>query len=289
MSRGYLWIAVTVLAWSVTYPLIKLALDYMSPFVLLEIRLLVGGSVLLLLSKGLSWGRRQFASGLLNVALFLVLLNLGVEYSYNPALAAVLIYTQPAFLIILGVIAGERISALQAIGTSVAIVGALVSAGSVNFDLGSTLSLLGGFVWALGTMYHRRYLSGENLLKLNAFYSIISAIVDSPLLAFNYYFVPSATGLLLALAVGLLAQALGFVSWFNSIKELGPYLASNVSLLVPALAYVFSYLILGVRPTWDQLIGSAMIIIGVLITNVTSGLRVERELRDRKRGEENNS
>ena len=284
-----MWISVTVLAWSITYPLIKLALNYMGPFVLLEIRLLIGGAILLAVSRGISWGRKQFISALLNVALFLVLLNLGIEYSSNPALSAVLIYTQPAFLVVIGLVLGERVSALQASGTALAVLGALVSAGSVNFDLGSLLSLMGGLVWALGTVYHRRNLLGEDLLKLNAFYSLVSAVIDSPLLLVDHRIDLTVPGITYAMLVAVLAQAVGFVFWFKGIKDLGPYIASNTSLLVPVLAYVFSFLILGRVPNLVQVVGSAMIILGVLLTNISAGLRVEREVRNRDGSEEDNS
>jgi drug/metabolite transporter (DMT)-like permease len=269
------------LAWSVSYSIIKLALDYMGPIPLLEIRLVTGGLILLALAKGFVAGKKETVSALLNVALFLVLLNLGVQLSENPALSAVLIYTQPAFVIVLSVLFGERVNGIVAFGTAIALLGALVSAGSVNFDLGALVSIAGGFVWALGTLYHRKYLAKDDLLKLNVFYALSSALIDSPLLIFDHKFEVSPIGIFYAVLSGVLAQVVGYVAWFKGVEALGPFAMSNLGLLVPAMSYVFTYLILGVVPTYFQVIGSALVIGGVALANVGGALSYGRRLRDR--------
>lgn len=272
VRKDYIWPAITILAWSVSYSLIKLALQYMGPIPLLEIRLLAGGLVLTIIARGIVAGKKELVSAVLNVGLFLVCLNLGVELSSNPALAAVLIYTQPAFLIALGAITGEPVSFPRALGTAIALIGAVISAGSVNFDLGALVSLAAGFLWALGTLYHRKYLANEDLMKLNAFYSLASLVMDSPLLALDHRFTMSVIGILYAVLVGLLAQAIGFVSWFKGIKALGPFVTSSLGLLVPPLSYVFTFLILGDVPSLAEVIGSALVVGGVALANL-EGLR----------------
>jgi drug/metabolite transporter (DMT)-like permease len=281
VNKSFVWPLATILAWSVSYSIIKLALDYMGPIPLLEMRLVTGGLILLAVARGVVLGKRETVSALLNVALFLVLLNLGVQLSENPALSAVLIYTQPAFVIVLSVLSGETVNVVVALGTAIALAGAVVSAGSVNFDLGSLVSIAGGFVWALGTLYHRKYLAKEDLLKLNVYYAFSSALIDSPLLVFDHRFELSTIGVVYAVLSGILAQAVGFVAWFKGVEAFGPFTMSNLGLLVPPMSYVFAFLILGDVPTYSQVIGSALVVGGVALANAGGALSYGRRLRDR--------
>ncbi|WP_243675741.1 hypothetical protein [Vulcanisaeta distributa] len=52
------------------------------------------------------------------------------------------------------------------------------------------------------------------------------------------------------------------------VKDLGPMTASSISILVPASAYLFALLILGKAPTEMEVIGSAITLTGVLISQL---------------------
>ncbi|MFP3234766.1 MAG: EamA family transporter, partial [Sulfolobaceae archaeon] len=143
--RKFLPIITVILVWSSAYPLIKIALDYVSPIVLAVIRLVTGGIILTVYGRGLSYGKKEMIGGLINVALFMLFLNFGVMLSVNPALSATLIYTQPIFLVILSaVFLSKKPSVLQLLGVIIAISGAIYSAGITGFNLGSIISLIGG-------------------------------------------------------------------------------------------------------------------------------------------------
>ncbi|MGC9180153.1 MAG: EamA family transporter [Vulcanisaeta sp.] len=98
--RGYLAMLGVLLAWGSSYSLTKIALNYMSPFVLAMFRFLVGALVLSLIGRDLLLSRKSFINALLNGALFVAFLNLAIQYSTNLALVSVLIYTQPLFVVI---------------------------------------------------------------------------------------------------------------------------------------------------------------------------------------------
>ncbi|WP_243677840.1 EamA family transporter [Vulcanisaeta distributa] len=70
------------------------------------------------------------------------------------------------------------------------------------------------------------------------------------------------------ITVALVAQVMGFLLWFLGVRDLGPVTASSISILVPASAYLFALLILGKVPTEMEVIGSAITLTGVLISQL---------------------
>jgi drug/metabolite transporter (DMT)-like permease len=268
--RKLLPIITVILVWSSAYPLIKIALDYVSPIVLAVIRLVTGGIILTVYGRGLSYGKKEMIGGLINVALFMLFLNFGVMLSVNPALSATLIYTQPIFLVILSaVFLSKKPSVLQLLGVIIAISGAIYSAGITGFNLGSIISLIGGLIWAIGTLYYQVFLIEKDVIKLNSFMALFSALFLLPFTPINFYFKFTVSGILVAVIIGITAQAIGFIAWFNSIKQLGSFLSSSLSLLVPAMSYLFSFIMLDEVPTFQQLLGSAIVLLGVFLTIIS--------------------
>lgn len=256
-------------AWGSSYSLSKVAMYYMSPFVLTMYRFVFGGLILFLIGRGLVINRRYVINALLNGALFVVLLNIAIEYSTNPALVSVLVYTQPIFVLMLSIaLYHERPTATQVIGIALAFTGLLVAVGVYSFDIGDAVAILGAFVWALGTHYYRRNLASEDLIKLNASMAFISALIASPTLIINPHMELTLSAIAWGVFVALVAQVMGFLLWFLGVRDLGPVTASSISILVPAAAYVFALLILGRVPTDMEIIGSAMALVGVLISQL---------------------
>lgn len=268
--RKLLPIITVILVWSSAYPLIKIALDYVSPIVLAVIRLVTGGIILTVYGRGLSYGKKEMIGGLINVALFMLFLNFGVMLSVNPALSATLIYTQPIFLVILSaVFLSKKPSVLQLLGVIIAISGAIYSAGITGFNLGSIISIIGGLIWAIGTLYYQVFLIEKDVIKLNSFMALFSALFLLPFTPINFYFKFTISGILVAVIIGITAQAIGFIAWFNSIKQLGSFLSSSLSLLVPTMSYLFSFIMLDEVPTFQQLLGTAIVLLGVFLTIIS--------------------
>ncbi|WP_240931195.1 DMT family transporter [Acidianus sulfidivorans] len=272
--KGYTYLIGVIIFWGLSFPLSKLALTFMSPFVLTLIRFLVGGAILSIYARGLEYSKKEAINAILNMAIFVILLNVAINFSSNPALASVLIYTQPIFVIILARLFGDVIRVSQAIGVLIAFIGIFISVNSVNFDLGSIIAIIAAILWAFGTIYYSR-LKVKNIIKLNAFMSLFSSLFIIPIIPFSDYFILNFEGLSLAILVAIIAQALGFIFWFKGVSELGPSVASSVVILVPASAYFFTFLLLGKIPSLFQLIGSFLALLGVFISQI-SRLKVKK-------------
>ncbi|GAB6947168.1 DMT family transporter [Vulcanisaeta sp. JCM 16161] len=267
--RGYLAMLGVLIAWGSSYSISKVAMYYMSPFVLTMYRFGFGGLLLFLIGRGLVINRRYVINALLNGALFVVFLNLAIKYSSNPALVSVLVYTQPIFVLILSIaLYGEKPTALQVVGIIMAFSGLLIAVGVYSFDIGDAIAILSGFIWALGTHYYRRKLIHEDLIRLNASMAVISALIAAPTLIINPHMKLTLNAIAWGIIVALVAQVMGFLLWFLGVKDLGPVTASSISILVPASAYLFALLILGKVPTEMEVIGSAITLAGVLISQL---------------------
>lgn len=257
------------IVWGVSYPLTKLVSYYSSPMLISFVRILVGFIFFYALARGLSVGVKQFINGLLNFAGLLTLLNLGVYLSPNPGLIAVMIYTQPIFIVIIEAFLGSKVKMGEVIGVILGVLGITISA-FFAFNIGLLVGLLGGLVWAGGTVYYRRFLVNEDLRKLNAFMSLSSLPVMALITPIGFYFNISLYGIALLLILALLAQVGGFYFWFNAVKDLGSIRAGAGSLLVPVFAYIFSYIFFGQIPTVLEIVGSVVTLVGVYITMVSS-------------------
>ncbi|AWR98366.1 DMT family transporter [Metallosphaera hakonensis] len=270
LLRGLKWLGPLAIVWGLTYPLTKIVSEDVSPLMITAVRFGVGAIFFLGLSKfKISVGRKQFVTAILNFTIFLICLNVGTSISSNPGLAAVMIYTQPIFVMIFERILGTKISSRSILGILLGVLGLALSITSASLDLGILIALLGGVSWALGTVYYSRNLAKESVPRLNAFMSLVSLPITLAITPVDYYFVPTPTTIILLVILGILGQSVGYIFWFNALKEMGSIRASAGSLLVPIAAYILSFLTLGVLPSLLEAIGSVITLIGVYLT-VTS-------------------
>jgi probable blue pigment (indigoidine) exporter len=264
--KKHIFIFLAIIFWGLSYPVSKITLEYMSPTILTFIRFFIGGSIIFLISRKIIYGKKELINSLLNVALVILLLNIGIALTLNPAFASVMIYTQPVFVVLIEIIYYKRKVGLNEIfGMITAFIGVLIVVGSISFDLGSLIALLAGFIWAIGTIYHNTNFKNADLIALHSFMSLISALIVSLFIPFDYYFAEKYEGIAYAILLTLIAQVFGYLSWFYSIKEIGPIRSGIFSLLVPVAAYLFSYLILGLHASFFTILGSSMVLIGIFL------------------------
>ncbi|MEM3203945.1 MAG: DMT family transporter [Saccharolobus sp.] len=258
------WIFPLSIFWGLSFPLTKLVTHSVSPIIVGLVRVIVASVFFYLLSRGFSFGVKQVINALLNSAIFLIFLNLGVALSPNPGLVAIMVYTQPIFVLIIEWLTGSKVKIKGTIGVVLGVVG-VISSVTLSFNLGIIMGLLAGISWAGGTVYYSRNLVKEDIVKLNAFMSAISIPFLALITPIDYYFNINPLSIALLIIIAILAQILGFYFWFNGVRELGSIYASVGSLLVPVMAYILSYIILGVVPTFSQIIGSIITLVGVYL------------------------
>lgn len=81
------------------------------------------------------------------------------------------------------------------------------------------------------------------------------------------------------LGVGLISAAFAYVAAIGAARVLGSTLASFAGLAEVLFAILFAWLLLGQLPTWVQLLGGALIVLGVVLVRTDEAARQRAERR----------
>ena len=286
-----LFMLITVLIWGVNFTLVKVALGYMAPLAYNAVRF----SLATLVTMGvLAWQSRATGDrsllrvpgrdivpiillGITGHTVYQAIFANGVARS-TPANASLLLATSPIWVAILGYMLGiERISRTMFAGILLSFSGIILlvtSGGAV--DLGSSL-LLGNILllgcavlWSVYTTASKPLLGRHSPLKLTA-WSMLAGTIPLVLIGIpdlqrqDWTAVPPlAWGALLYSAV--LAVTVGYTLWYSSVQRVGNVRTAIFSNLTPIVATAVAWLMLGDALTPLQLLGAAIVLIGLIVT-----------------------
>src|SRR5580692_10560098 len=153
--------------WGSTYLAIRYAVETIPPLVTVGVRQAIAGAILLAWAwaRGFRPTREQWAAGFV-LGTFFFLIGHGslfwAEQYVGSGLAALLIATEPMFILVLGWMMGQqRISLLSALGLGLGVVGVAMLTGAELTVKGSSLVgllavLLGSLSWSLGVVVSPR-------------------------------------------------------------------------------------------------------------------------------------
>jgi drug/metabolite transporter (DMT)-like permease len=166
-DRGYaiklaLAFAAIYIIWGSTYLAIRYAVETIPPLVTAGIRHTVAGGILLAWAwaRGFRPRREHWISGLVVGGLFFLVghgtLHWAEQY-VGSGLAALLIATEPMFILVLAWLAGQQISRISALGLGLGVVGVAMLTGAELTVKGSSLLgllavLVGSLSWAAGVV-----------------------------------------------------------------------------------------------------------------------------------------
>lgn len=281
--RNWLLLIVLGVIWGGSFLFAKVAVAEIPPFVLVFLRVFIACAVLLafLWLRGLLGKlEARFAvsfliMGVLNNAVPFSLLFLG-QTEIGAGLASILNATTPVFTVIVaGLLARqETLSANRIAGVILGVAGVAVMlsgslSGIASDPLWAQLCCLGAAIsYACGATFARRFrsvppqitaagqLAGSSLLMLPVALLTAgdwSAAGTSPLAWAN------------VLALGIVATALAYLIYFRLLAEAGATNASLVTLIVPASALFFGWLILGENLGPLQFTGFAILLAGLAV------------------------
>ncbi len=258
-----------ILIWGANYSFTKIALNYASPVFIALFRVTVGSAILIGLTRKILINKKIALAGLLNMGIELVLMNLSIAYSENPGLSAVLVYTQPIFLILISAtFLRKGVDLRSVVAMCFGFSGILLTAYSglqEGIGLGNLLAILAGLSWAAGTVYYSAKVDFKDSLAATASMTLVSIPVVALALPLDFNFQVTGESVALFLIITVLAQVIGYALFFSSIKAVGPNTTSYALILTPIVALVFSYLILGKTLTPIDAAGSAITLIGVYL------------------------
>ncbi len=276
------------LIWGTSFLWIKIAVQEVSPFVLVGFRTFFGAAGLLVIllagrsirlnRADLPWLRIFAVIGLFNVALPFVLISWSEQYIAS-GLASILNSTVPLFAMILAplLLSDDRWSAAKGIGLLVGFSGVVILflpeifRGVTGNILAQAAMLLATLSYAFGGVYTRLKAKGLPV-ELQAFLQLLLASlmvwaatigIDRPIR------LPHLPLTWLALLwLGLLGSCLAYILYFSLIHSIGPTRASTVTYVTPLVGVVLGAVFLGEQLYWQEILGGLLIVSGVVVMNL---------------------
>ena len=281
----------TVIIWGVNMPIMKFSLVRVDAYLFNAVRLAVSALVLAAIvlwrrDRIVDWKsterspRQQillivlyaFLSGFAYQVLFL----LGIDRT-SAGNTALIMSALPMWTAILAMLLiKERLNRAAWFGLGIALLGTMIvtltvpkagtSAGSIG---GNMIVAAATFAWALGSVASRPIMNQVSPIGL-AFVGVALAVPFHFLVAQHALhelgkFVSDPLLLLAVLFSGGFSTGLAYAMWNYGVKALGTSHAAVFQNLVPLVALIASWLIIGEVPIATQLIGGAVIVSGLIV------------------------
>ncbi|HEV2092315.1 MAG TPA: DMT family transporter [Rubrobacter sp.] len=281
---GVLAFVVLVLAWSSSFSVVKVGLDYAPPVLFAGGRTLLSGVIMT--AVALVWGGnpnlrrdwRIFAFlGAFNVVLFIGAQTFAVLYLPSGT-AAVLIYLQP---ILVGVLAwtvlGEPLTATKIVGLLLGFAGIVAVSSGGLLDAAGEVTLVGvvsgvasALSWALGTVGFKKYEA-----RISTLWAIALPFLagGAALTVFGLFLEPvsgiSWTGPLYSsvLYSAFVGTGLAWMLFFGLVRAGEASRVAAFIFVVPLAAVVIGAVLLGEALGPSLLAGAALIVSGIYLVN----------------------
>jgi len=271
----------TTLVWGVNFPIGKYVLGFMSPMPFAFFRFLFAAALLMLLlawrgGVAISWRDAAKLAGLgfIGITLFQTMWSNGLALT-TASKAAILVNASPIWAAVYSSFGKNPPTRRAWFGIAVSLAGVFLvinnSLTALNIGGGSfagdMLLLFGSAFWAAYSTLAGPFLTRLGPLRFTAWSMLFGALCLLPLalpgaLAMDYAAIPLRAYLGYGYTI-VLSNALGFLWWYESIRQLGVTRAMVYSYLIPLFAIGTAVIFLGEPFSLVQLIGSAVVLAGI--------------------------
>ncbi|BBK32356.1 drug/metabolite transporter (DMT)-like permease [Stella humosa] len=259
---GYALLAVVWMSWGLSYPVMRIALDYIDPWASRCLVMLLAGTFLLAVARATGHSLRVprdhwrdlVVVAIINMSIFQIGMTYGVLL-LSPGRTALLIYTMPIWTAILATLfLKERPTPrhLAALCLGIAGIAVLMSqdlSKLANAPAGAALTLMAAFAFAAGTILLKRriwrvdvgVLAGWQLLvgvlPLLAIWSVADVHTDWAAIPLD--------GWLAVAFLAYISNAAAYLAWFRVVASL-PATVSGIGILaVPVVGLGSSAIVVG--------------------------------------------
>jgi len=270
---------VTVVLWGSAFVAIRDAGQALSPGPLALGRLLV--SLVALGVAAAIWReslprRRDLlaiaAFGVLFLGVYSVTLN-AAERRVDAGTSAMLIQTGPILIAILaGIFLKEGFPRWLFVGCAVAFSGAVLialanSQSDSRSGLGIALLIVAAFAYATAVVIQKPVLARVSPLQVTWLGCVAGTVVCLP-------FAPTLVGEVddadadaigLMVYLGVAPTALGFATWAYALRRMSAGRLASLAYLIPVVAIVLGWVLLGETPPWLAAVGGALCLAGVAL------------------------
>jgi drug/metabolite transporter (DMT)-like permease len=276
--RGWTLFLTMSVVWGIPYLLIKVAVDEVSPVVVVFARCVVGAAILLpwTIAQGqLRPALRHWRPLLLFTALEVAgpwLLLSYAEQSLSSSLTGLLVATVPFVTALAARMSGadERLTPMRLLGMGIGVVGI---AALLGLDLGGAhllpllavaLTVIG---YATGPLVISRALPEVPGFAASSIALLVTAMVYAPFTVpqLGQVAEASAPALLSLVGLGAVCTALALALFFVLIREVGPQRALVITFVNPVVAVLLGVLLLGEPFTRGIAVGLPLVLIGCVL------------------------
>jgi len=288
----YILVILSMLFWGMSFVWSKIVLNYYDPITTVLLRLIISSAIMFLglwLFKRLQKIKPEdyklfLLSALFNPFLYFLGENYGLKNS-SPTVTAVIIATIPVFTpIVAYFILKERLTKLNIFGLVISFFGVLFMLVNRDYSLSASPE---GIAWLSMAVFSAVIYSiflKKLAVKYDAFIiiatqNLIGAIFFLPLFfIFDYQnfiqVVPTFELISSLLLLAIFASSLAFVFFAISAREIGISKTNLFTNLIPVFTAIFSYFILDEIFGMRKVAGMAIVIFGVLLTQLNRDSKV---------------
>lgn len=293
----YLLAMLAMLFWGMSFVWSTIVFEYYDPITTVFLRLILSTIILWVII--VIWNKKEkvrkehymlfLFSSLLNPFLYFIGENFGLKLT-SPTISSVIIATIPLFTPIAGVmILKEKLGKMTIAGMFLSFAGVLVML--VKPDLSMAASPLGVAFLALAIIVAVGY--SVLLKRLTTHYSALTIIATQNFIGIWYFLplflimdfskfvlvVPDQRLIISLLLLAFFASTLAFVFYTIATKHLGISRANIFTNLIPVFTAIFAFFMVGELFNVAKLIGMAMVLGGVALSQYKSKMGVSAAYR----------
>lgn len=282
LSSAWFLLALIVLIWGLSWPIMKIGLAYIDPLWFTVARLsvaLIAISCLLIFLGRFKRPQKEdlpivFGVGVMQFAGFVSMINLGLM-EVNAGRAALLAYTTPLWVApVAHFFLKQKLSINKVLGVAIGLCGLMTLFNPMAFDWsnwqvvkGNGLLLMAALIWALSILHVGQHKWRGSVLELAPWQIIVALCITVPLAWFadTKPVTWNRELILVILYNGVLASAIA--QWASiRVTQLLPAVTVSLGfLMVPLAGIFFSSIWLKEPFTLTLAIGSVLILLGLLL------------------------
>lgn len=271
---------ITILFWSLSYVLTRLASHYFSAFSLGFLRYAFASAALIIIAlaarlklpekKDLGW---FLLTGFVGFFLYIIVFNLGCK-EVSSGTSSVIIATVPMITALLArVVYKEKLSIIKWAASAIEFSGVIVLTllnSTFSFNKGLAWLIVASLLLSVYNLLQRRLTkkySGLQTSTYGIFFGTVMLAIFMPNAIVQIKTAPPVVFIYLAI-LGVLSSALAYASWAQAFKKAdNASSVSNYMFVTPFLASLMGYILAGEGLDKPTLVGGGIILLGLLLFN----------------------
>lgn len=274
---------VVVVIWGANFVVAENAVSQIPPFLLVAMRYFVVALVFLPFTRrnGLPW-KYIFLVGFFYGVVQFSGLFWGLSLGVSSGIAATLIQSQALFTILLATLfLNEKFSLLQWLGLVAGVIGLILItvSGDISAPIPGVLCIIfGGAGWACSNIVLKKAgkISAWTMTVWQSITVVPIMLLLSIIFESNHYASLaniSLSAISSVLYIALVATGLGNFLWYYLVQKLGPSNTAPFSLLIPVVAVITGWIVLGEKLTLLQTYGVLIILAGLVLIQLSAHLK----------------